>query len=221
MPPITSDPVNVSETVGCAVKPVAADVGSVSPVVDGASNNLISRRSRGAGAMEPPAVPKRECVVSRRFWEIGESRSSPPAACRFDAVRWPVVWSRFSLPSTGNPFTSPDIYSSAETVFDGRGSNGLPSTAASAKILNAPFAAVVLPGPRSASNVGKFFAASAVALSVYRSCGRDRAFGTASRTKRCKLRGSVATELVDGVALEPVAVDTEVYMKGQLSGKAT
>jgi hypothetical protein len=133
-----------------------------------------------------------------------------------------LVWSSFSLSSSvDTTFESPRICSSAETVFDGRGSNGLPSIAASAKILNAPFAAVVLPGPRRASNVGKFFAANAVAFRVYRSCGRERAFGTASRTNRCKLRGSVATELVDGAALEPVDVETDVYMKGQLSGNAT
>ena len=120
------------------------------------------------------------------------------------------LMSSFSLSSTKKTFSPVRMYSSAETVVDGRGSKGLPSTAASAKILNAPWAAVVRPAPRSASKVGRFFAASAVAFSVYLSCGRDKAFGTASRTRRCKVRESVATELLDGVAFEPGDVDIDV-----------
>ena len=70
-------------------------------------------------------------------------------------------------------------------------------------MLNAPLAPFVRLGPRSANSACRLFAVNDVALRAYLRWGRDNAFGTASRTMRCKLRASVATAFAEE-ALEPV-----------------
>lgn len=123
-----------------------------------------------------PAVPKRASAASRRFLDVGERGTvSDIPGLRFP-VGGPVdpgscgsAVLAFSLSSAAAGLWPLRICSSAETVFAGRGSNGLPSMAASANMLNAPFADVDRPGPRSARRVGRFFAARDVGFRVYRS----------------------------------------------------
>lgn len=105
-------------------------------------------------------------------------------------------------------------------MLAGRGSKGLPSTTASAKMLNAPFAAFERLGPRRESRAWRLFADRDVAFRVYRSWGRERALGIASRTMRCRLLVSVPTAVVAEVLVLEPADEMDVYIYGQLSGKA-
>lgn len=103
------------------------------------------------------------------------------------------------------------------------GSTGLESTTASAKMLNIPFAAFVLPGPRRERSVRRDFAVREVDCKQYRSWGRDRAFGIESRTINLRVLALVVRLFADeeDEAAGDAGGDREVYTKGQLSGKAT
>lgn len=149
----TSEPEKVSDMAGCDGS--GSDSGSCELRL-GESSNRTSRRSKGADDRDPE-VPKRECTASLRFFEACvvslDSDFALELVSSFSVVLFVLlVWF---------------MYSSGETVLDGRGSSGLPSTTASAKILNAPLAAFDRLGPRRASNAWRLFAVKDVAFKLY------------------------------------------------------
>lgn len=155
-PLITSVPVKVRERVGVDdVDAVDVDLGF------GGSRRRISRRSSGAEDRDAE-VPKRDCTVKVRFLEtcgsscsvlvrLGglEVEGSASSGCWFSL--WCEGWF---------------MCSSGVTVLDGRGSRGLPSRAASAKMLNAPVDWLARPGPRRERSAWRLFAVREVGLRV-------------------------------------------------------
>lgn len=151
----TSEPEKVSDMAGCD----GSGSGSCALRLEsslGESSNRTSRRSKGADDREPE-VPKRECTASLRFLEACvvslDSGFVLGLVSSFSVVLFVLlVWF---------------MYSSGETMLDGRGSSGLPSTTASAKILNAPLAAFDRLGPLRESNAWRLFADKDVAFKLY------------------------------------------------------
>lgn len=150
----TSEPEKVSDMAGCDGSGACAF--RLLELSLGESSNRTSRRSKGADDRDPE-VPKRECTASLRFFEACvvslDSDFALELVSSFSVVLFVLlVWF---------------MYSSGETVLDGRGSSGLPSITASAKMLNAPWAAFDRLGPRRASNAWRLFAVKDVAFKLY------------------------------------------------------
>lgn len=151
---MTSVPVKVRERVG-----VVDD--DVVDVEVGGSRRRISRRSRGAEDRDAE-VPKRDCTVRVRF--LKTRGSSWSVLGRLGGLEVEVSASSgcwFSLWCDGW-----FMCSSGVTVLDGRGSRGLPSRAASAKMLNAPVDWLARPGPRRERSAWRLFAVREVGLRV-------------------------------------------------------